>query len=158
MKCPKDTRDKLWSELENEIQCRVPHKDKKFILKGRWKKFMRKEKKYKIYAVNGRWIRNNVCVYFGHGGHPLVHEFIPKNEIWVSTHHYNENKASIAQCECKTRVKNQKVSKACFESTVIHEIEEYEQMKKGKKYWEAHQRAFAKERKAALMKDIWDDR
>ena len=152
-----DRRDKLWQELEKEIYRRAKDKDFYLRLEGPLKIFVRKQGIYRIYAVNGMWIRNNLCVYFGHGGHHLVHEFIPKYELWISTHHYHESSASIAQCGCKTRTKNQKVSKACFESTIIHEREECELMKKGMPFWKAHQRANKKEKEAGFLQDPYDD-
>ena len=109
MNYKKDSRDKLWKELEKEIHRRAKNKDSSFKLKGPWKKFVREEGIYKIYAVDGRWISTTLCVYFGHGGHHLVHEFIPKNELWISTRHYHESTAGVAQCGCKTRTKNKKV-------------------------------------------------
>jgi len=157
VKLKKDERERLWSHLEAEIQKRSKTKDRKFRLKGEWKKFVRVQSGYKVYAVDGSWIRKNLCVYFTHGGHGLVHEFIPVNEIWVSTHHYNEGESYLSKCNCKRKFKNQKVSKNYFDSTVIHEIEECEQMKKGKKYWEAHQLALRKEIKVGLLKDPFND-
>lgn len=122
----KDSRDPLWAELELGNQKRASKKDRSFRLTGRWKKFVRQEGRLKLYAVDGAWIRSNLCIYFGHGGHGLVHEFIPMNEVRVSTHHYHESLLSIERCDYKTRTKNQKVSKAYFESTALHEIEEHE--------------------------------
>jgi len=49
--------------------------------------------------------------------------------------------------------KNQKCSKAYFESTIIHEIEEFKRMKKGMKFYHAHQMALKKEREVGLLKD-----
>ncbi len=157
MKMPKDKRDRLWKRMESEIARRAKSKDKCLILKGKWKKFVRKEKGYMIFAVDGTWIRNNLCCYFCHGGHALVHEFIPKNEIWVSTRHNDEGRDSIAKCGCKVRMKNQPVSKAYFDSTVLHEIVENMRMKKGMSYWHAHNIAIDAERIAGLLKDPFSD-
>lgn len=156
-KIPKDTRNAWWGELEKTIQTRAPKKDKKFILTGKWKKFLRTQNGYKIYAVDGSWIRSNLCVYYGHGGHFFVHEFIPKGEIWVSTHHYDEGASDLLKCNCVVKKKNQKVSKNYFESTLIHEMEECEQMKKGKNYWEAHTIALAKELEVGFLEDPFKD-
>jgi len=156
-KTPKDPRAKLWAEMEAEIQKRSDKKDRGFILSGTWKKFVRNEDGLKVYAVDGTWIRNNLCSYFGHGGHELVHEFIPKNEIWISTHHYHESNWSGGQCGCKVLTKNQKVSKNYFDSTTIHEITERREMRKGKKYWVAHNIALDKEREIGLLSDPFDD-
>lgn len=148
---PKNNRDKLWAELEADIQDRGNKKDNKFILNGKWKKFVRIQDGFKIFAVDGAWIRNNLSVIFGHGGHGYVHEFIPLDEIWIGTHHFHENKWN--QCGCSNVKKNQKFSKNYFASCAIHEISEFKEMKKGKPYWIAHQIALDKERGAGLLPD-----
>lgn len=81
LKIPTDTRDQTWRDIEKKVQLDAKNKDKRFVLKGKWKKFVRREQGYKIYSVDGRWIKTNLCVYFNHGGHGLVHEFIPLDEI-----------------------------------------------------------------------------
>lgn len=150
-KTPKDNRNRLWPELEADIQSRENKKDKKFVLKGKWKKFIRKQNGFKIYAVNGLWIRNNLSVMFGHGGHGFVHEFIPLDEIWIATHHFHDNKWNC--CGCKNIKKNQKLSKNYFDSSVIHEITEFNEMKKGKSFWHAHNIALKKELEIGLLID-----
>lgn len=154
----KDNRDRTWKQLEKKIQLNSQRKDKKFILRGKWKKFVRNEKKYKIFSVNTVWIQENLCVYFGHGGHGLVHEFIPMDEIWVASHHYNEKNDPLFYCPCKTAKKDQKCSKNYFDSTAIHEITECEEMKKGKSYWIGHKIALKKEKEIGLLPDPFDDR
>jgi hypothetical protein len=153
----KDKRDKTWPLLESEIQARAKKKDKKFILTGKWKKFLRTENGYKVYQVDGSWIRKNLCVYYGHGGHGFVHEFIPLNEIWVATHHVNEGISPISQCRCKLKKRGQKLSKNYSASTVIHEIAECEAMKKGKTFFKSHQIALEAEKKAGLVPDSYTD-
>lgn len=153
----KDKRDKAWPLLESEIQARARKKDKKFILTGKWKKFLRNQQGYKIYSVDGSWVRKNLCVYFGHGGHGFVHEFIPLNEIWVATHHVNEGNSPISQCRCKLKKRGQKLSKNYSTSTVIHEIAECEAMKKGKTFFESHQIAIKAEEKAGLVPGSYTD-
>ena len=158
MKVPRDARDKLWGKMEREIQLRAKNKDKKFQLKGKWKQFVRKQSGYRVYAVNERWVRDNLCIYFCHGGNGVVHEFIPLSEIWVGTRHYDEGKNSeFSKCPCTVNRKNQKVSKNFFDSTALHEITECEQMKKGRGYWVAHNIALEAERKAGLLKDPYED-
>ena len=139
LKIKKDTRNKLWAELESSIQKRGSKKDKRFILTGKWKKFLRKEEGLKIFAVDGEWVRNNLSVIFGHGGHGYVHEFIPLNEIWIATHHCED-------CVWGNIKKGQKVSRPHFNKTVLHEITEFKKMKKGLPYWRSHQIALEKER------------
>jgi hypothetical protein len=145
-----DHRDKLWAKLEADIQARGRKKDSKFRLSGPWKRFVRNQDGFKVYAVDGKWVRNNLSVIFGHGGHGLVHEFIPMDEIWIGTHHYHENPWS--ECDCG-KGKNAKVSKAYFDSCTAHEIAEHLEMKKGKPYWVAHQLAIEEERKLGLLPD-----
>ncbi|HCJ66661.1 MAG TPA: hypothetical protein DHV62_04865, partial [Elusimicrobia bacterium] len=38
---------------------------------------------FKIFKVDSEWIKNNLDVTFGTGGHGLVHSYIPMDEIWV---------------------------------------------------------------------------
>lgn len=156
-KIPPDKRDKTWSILEKEIQSRAKNKDESSVIDGEWKKFVRAQSGYNIFSVDGRWIKTNLCVYFGHGGHGLVHEFIPLGEIWVSLHHYKEGNSEISHCKCKVNQRWPKVSKNFFDSTVIHEITECDEMKKGKTYWKAHQMALQKERELGLLPDPFDD-
>jgi hypothetical protein len=156
-KIKKDTRNKVWKRLEKEIASRGNKKDKTFVLKGKWKKFLRNQEGYKIFLVDGKWIRNNISVLFSHGGHSYVCEFIPPNEIWIDSHHYCEGPSSITKCECKVKNKNQKISKNFLDSTVIHEITEVNLMKKGKSYYISHEHALEKEREIGLLKDPYDD-
>jgi len=160
LKTKKDQRNIFWNKIEREIQRRGKNKDKLFKLSGKWKKFVRNQDGFRVYAVDSEWIRDNLSVIFGHGGHGYVHEFIPLNEIWVSTKHNKESDWSA--CVCKN-LKNKpikdgvKVSKDYFNSTVIHEISEFYDMKKGTEYWSAHQIANQKERKIKLLKNPTTD-
>ena len=154
----KDNRTIKWSEMEKQIQDNAKEKDASFVLSGSWKTFLKEENGYKVFSVDGKWIRRNLCAYFGHGGHGLVHEFIPINEIWISSHHYHESdQSSLFNCGCSTKTKNQKCSEAYFESTMLHEITECEEMKKGKSYWEGHNLALEAEKKAGLIPDPFSD-
>jgi hypothetical protein len=154
----KEKNTSLWNKLEDEIQRRSKRKDHSFKLSGRWKTFIREQDGCKIYAVDGEWIRSNLCIYFGHGGHGLVHEFIPLDEIWISTHHYHEGRSGLVRCGCKKDSKNQTVSENFFESSIIHEFFELNLMKKGKKYRVAHNMANHKEIEIGLIPDPYDDR
>jgi len=140
----KDNRDKLWAELESGIQKGGSKKDKRFVLAGKWKKFARNQKGLKIFRVDGEWIRNNLSIIFGHGGHGYVHEFIPVNEIWIATHHPKN-------CGCNDIKKGQKLSQKYFDSTVIHEITELKEMKRGLIFWKAHQVALQKEKETGIL-------
>ena len=107
--------------MESEIQKRAANKDKRFRLEGRWKKFLRRQDRLRVYLVDGEWIRSNLSVIFGWGGHGYVHEFIPLREIWVTD--FNN-----------------------MEHTITHEIVEYRLMEQGMAYEPAHKRAEAAER------------
>lgn len=156
----KDSRNIFWGKIEKEIQRRGKNKDKSFKLAGKWKKFVRNQDGFGVYAVDAKWIRDNLSVTFGHGGHGYVHEFIPLNEIWISARHNKESDWSA--CVCRN-LKNKpikdgvKVSEDYFNSTVIHEISEFNDMKKGMEYWPAHQRADQKERELKLLKSPTTD-
>ena len=71
---------------------------------------------FTVFIVDGEWIRNNLDVTFGTGGHGLVHSFIPMDEIWIDP--ANESEKSL----------------------MFHEIYEFELMKTGMNYWNAHQK------------------
>lgn len=154
---PKDERGKMWGKMEKEIQSGARQKDGSFVLFGKWKKFVRIESGYKLYQVDGSWIRHNLSFYFGHGGHGLVHECIPLDEIWVSSHHPYEGKGAMMNCTCKMHKKGQKMSDKCFNSTALHELTECNQMKRGKIYWVSHNMALKKEHQAGLLRDPYDD-
>lgn len=149
-KLKKDNRNKLWAELEVDIQKQGKKKDKNFILRGAWKKFVKKQDGFNIYAVHGEWVRNNLSILFGHGGHGYVHEFIPNSEIWVVTHHFKE-------CGCHGVRKDKKISHRFFNSTALHEITEFQEMRRGEIFWKAHQLALQQETKAAILKDPYTE-
>ncbi len=150
-KTPKDPRDILWAKMEADIQERGRKKDPKLVLKGKWKKFVREQDGFKVYAVTGAWVRSNLSVIFGLGGHGYVHEFIPSDEIWIATHHFGEGTLEI--WGYKNVTKSQKLSKNFFESTIVHEIAECKEMRKGTSYWVAHNIALEKEKEAGLLVD-----
>lgn len=145
-----DTRDPLWADLEAKIQKRALAKDTKLSLSGDWKRFVRTQDGFKVFAVDGEWIRNNLSVIFGHGGHGYVHEFIPLDEIWVGIHHFDD-------CGCKNVSPDLLVSPQYFESTIVHEIIEFQEMEKGAIYWDAHNFALQKEMELGLLEDPFTD-
>ena len=151
MSNPKDTRKLTWQELETEIQFRGKKKDRKFRLSGPWKKFVRVEDGFKIYAVDGKWVQANLSVIFGHGGHGLVHEFIPIDEVWINKYHYRDTPFNT--CGCKNVKDEREVSQQYFDSCVFHEAAECKAMKKGLPYWPAHHLADEVERKIGILKD-----
>ena len=129
--------------LEKDVQKRADYKDRTFSVQGSWKKYLRQQDGFTVFAVDGEWVRNNLSVLYGHGGHGYVHEFIPMNEVWVSTHHY---KKISYDCGC-TRSKGGVVSPTFFNEVVIHEIAEFKEMEKGSPFWKAHKIATAVEKK-----------
>lgn len=139
----KPKRYNFCENLERDIQFRASMKDSKFKLDGDWKIFIRKYKGFKIFAVDGEWIRSNLSAIFGHGGHGYVHEFIPLDEVWVDTFHYRN---ANYDCGCSKRYKGGKVSQHFFHETIKHEVAEWIEMDKGKPFWRAHIVALKKEK------------
>jgi len=83
--------------------------------------------KVKVYLVNGGYIRDNKDVDFVWGGHNLVYDFIPKNEIWIERHDTDKHD---------------------MDAIIEHEIVEYLQMKyKHEGYEDAHSDALKEEKK-----------
>lgn len=148
-----DRRILFWMDLEEEIQNRVARRDGSFMLSGKWKKFVREEGDFLVFAVDEVWVQNNLCVMFGHGGHGYVHEFIPirpKPELWIAQRHYT----ALGGCGCDNlKKKNQPVSSAFFDSTVLHEKTEFLEMSQGKSFYEADQVARQAEIRAGLIID-----
>lgn len=137
--------DKFWRGLEKDVQDTADKKDPKFVLKGPWKKFYKNVDGFRVYIVNGEWVYNNLSIIYGHGGHGFVHEFIPKSEIWVASHHPKD-------CHCKGVSKDRKATQEFIDSTIIHEIEEFKRMSRGMPYFKAHTKANKAEIDAKLLK------
>lgn len=138
----KKARYNFCENLERDIQKRSEFKDDSFILMGKWKRFYKSINGLRIYEVDGEWIRNNLSVIFGHGGHCFVHEFIPLSEIWISTHHV---KNYFYDCGCTHVTKSGPVGMKFFQETINHEIAEFNFMGLGKPFWKAHQIAMKRE-------------
>jgi hypothetical protein len=155
-KIPSDKRTLSWNALEKEVQHHGLMKDAAFRLEGPWKTFVREQDGLRVFAVDGTWIRNNLSVIFGHGGHGFAHEFIPLDEIWIGTHHYGGS--LFNSCSCNISYPDQPVSQAYFDSTTLHEITERKAMKDGTEYWPAHQAALEAERVAGFLPDPYSDR
>ena len=106
---------------------------KVFCEKGPLPEFRRKKTrkgKYDIVFVDGKTVRKFIDPEFIFGGHSLVYDYIPKNEIWID---------SAAD-------KNE------IPFILEHEIFESELMKSGKKYDCAHEYANAKEKELRFEK------
>ena len=71
--------------------------------------------KLKLWLVNGEVIRDELHPEFAEGGHGLVYDYIPKNEIWLDAAESND-----------------------LTNLFVHEITEYNLMAKGMKYEPAH--------------------
>jgi len=105
------------NDIDTAVRSRWNLKDSKLDISGLPKELIGSKDGFKIYEVDGEWIRNNLDTTFGTGGHGLVHSYIPLDEIWV--YPVKENKWSIA----------------------LHEIVEYNLMKmKEMKFKEAHKK------------------
>lgn len=105
-------------DIEREIQERAGKKDPNLKIGGLEKKYVTTFKGFKVFIVDAEWIRNNLDVIFGSGGHGRVHTFIPKDEIWIAKG-YNDS----YQARC-----------------IIHEAVEYGKMSKVP-YYQAHKTA-----------------
>jgi len=89
-------------------------------------KLIKKQGKIKIYLVNGRKIREILDSNFQFGGHHLVYDYMPKNEVWIDNTVTPKEKKYI----------------------LVHELFELNLMKKGKSYNNAHDYANAAEKEA----------
>lgn len=76
-----------------------------------------------VWLVDGRLIRTFLHIDFTQGGHEYVYEFVPHNEIWIDN--------DIQWHEWKF--------------VILHEINEYNLMKKGWNYTRAHENSSALE-------------
>jgi predicted double-glycine peptidase len=93
----------------------------KLPLEVRVKKIARR-KGFKIFLVNGCKIRQFIDFDFTMGGHGLRYIYVPLNEIWID----DSNKEEA-------------------EEIILHEITEFNLMKKGMSYDLAHEQASLKE-------------
>ncbi len=82
------------NDIDTAVRSRWHLKDKKLDINGLPKELIGKKDGFKIYEVDGEWIKNNLDTTFGTGGHGLVHSYIPLDEVWVWP--ITENKWSIA--------------------------------------------------------------
>ena len=150
----KGTAEKAWRDIESDIQKRALSKDKTFRLDGAWKTLLKIQDGFKVYIVDGEWVRNNLSVIFGHGGHGWVHEFIPLNEIWVSNIHPKD-------CDCGCKGKGSPQTPSQIEAVIIHEIHEAKEMSDGKTpFYKAHHLATKVELKSGLVtaKEIGEEK
>jgi|GEM_PF-5116344 len=78
---------------------------------------------FKIFLVNGEFVRNNLEIDFTMGSNPHVSNFIPKGEIWLDDRLTENDIAAL----------------------IHHEIVEARLMRKGMGYEEAHALATSSE-------------
>ncbi|HIH26179.1 hypothetical protein J4476_06195 [Candidatus Woesearchaeota archaeon] len=94
--------------------------DKKTIIKKVHLTLLKKfSKKIKVYIVNGRLVRDYFFIDFTEGGHDMVYDFVPKNEVWIDD--------DIRRTE--------------RDFVLLHELHERNLMKNGMKYEHAHNSA-----------------
>lgn len=106
------------SDVEAAIASRWWRKDSALEIIGIPKRKVSDILGYRVYEVDGEWIRDNLDTTFGTGGHGLVHTFIPLDEVWIDP--IKESSASL----------------------IFHEILECKFMLgEGMSYWDAHQKA-----------------
>lgn len=148
---PQDERRHLtWNEIEAKVQKVAPQKDASFRLNGPWKTYLKDQDGYRVFMVDGDWVRVNLSIIFGHGAHGYVHEFCPHDEIWIDRCHRED-------CCTGTRP-GDRCTEAFVESTIAHEILEHQEMGKGKPYWTAHNMALRHERALGYLEDPYSDR
>jgi hypothetical protein len=97
----------------------VEDKSKPEVVNEAHKLFLGNIQGHPIWVVNGEMVRDKLDTDFTEGGHGLVYNYIPNNEIWLDDQvQPSERKAILA-----------------------HELHENIDMNKGLKYDKAHQRA-----------------
>jgi len=72
-----------------------------------------------IWLVDGKLVRSIFDVEFTEGGHDLIYDFVPKNEVWIDNDVKEEERKFV----------------------ILHETYERELMKKGMSYPQAHKKA-----------------
>lgn len=86
----------------------------------------------KIWLVNGRLVRSNFDVEFTEGGHNLVYQYVPENEVWIDD-----------DLTAKERL-----------FVVLHELYEHSLMERGLGYGRAHRQASKLEWRARRNQEI----
>ncbi|MDO8494899.1 MAG: hypothetical protein Q7S32_00010 [bacterium] len=77
-----------------------------------------------IAYVDGKIVREYLDPYFISGGHDLVYNYIPKNEVWIDNLNYTADQPFV----------------------LVHELFERDLMSKGRDYHSAHDFAIAEEK------------
>lgn len=89
----------------------------------------RKQGRFLIRFVDGGIVRQWIDPWFTFGGHHLVYDYVPRNEVWI---------------DVKQHPKDAKY-------TLAHEIREWWLMARGKTYGEAHNKATEYEKKLRIQ-------
>jgi hypothetical protein len=111
-----EKRERAKSKLmKKELQIK---KKKGNVLKTVYKKLIEeyKNKKIKIWIVNGELVRDLFFLDFTEGGHDKVYGFIPPNEVWIDDDLELDERKFV----------------------ILHELHERNLMSKGKDYDSAH--------------------
>jgi len=87
-------------------------------------KFLGKKEGLHVYLVRGRLVREHMDFNFVFGGHDLVYNYVPKNEVWLDDAMLTKERKYV----------------------LIHELYERNLMKKGKNYDNSHDYASAREK------------
>jgi hypothetical protein len=80
---------------------------------------------FKVFLVNGEFVRNNLEIEFTMGSHKLMSDFIPKDEVWL----------------------DDRMSDNDILALIHHEVVEARLMRKGMSYEDAHALATKSEMK-----------
>jgi len=105
------------------------------FLKQAHKELLGTAGEFKIWLIDGRFVRSKYDIEFTEGGHGLVYDYVPENEIWIDD--------DVVEKERKY--------------VLLHELHERLSMKKGFTYPVAHAKALVVEWKArhGLTKIDW---
>ena len=83
------------------------------------KKFINQAGELLIWLIDGRLVRSIFDVDFTEGGHGLVYDFVPKNEIWIDDDLSAKERPFV----------------------ILHELYERSRMARGLAYNQAHKKA-----------------
>lgn len=89
-------------------------------------RLLKKIKKSSVWLVRGDLVRNIFNIEFTEGGHDLVYNFVPKDEVWIDNDVLAKERSYV----------------------ILHELYEHSLMEKGLIYPEAHRKASKIEWKA----------
>lgn len=126
---------------KRSLMKKVGYEKAKQILRGKMKKvdpntvkikLLEKHGALKIFLVSGRAVREHFDFNFVFGGHDLVYDYVPKNEVWLDDAMLTKERKYV----------------------LIHELYERNLMKKGKNYDNAHDYACAREKEERRLDGV----